>query len=96
MFCISFEVMETGDLDARVFGTGGCSACRETTPRANIFHFLKLYIVYQQYCMVLGRFCGERVTGWALVDVLRTCAIANGVCAAGDVNIRIPAHKGQP
>jgi hypothetical protein len=31
--------------------------------RANMAYSLALFITIQQYCIVLGRFCGERVTG---------------------------------
>jgi hypothetical protein len=63
LVCISFEVMEIRELVARVFWTGSCAVCRESTPRANMAYSPELFIISQQYFIVLERFCGEKVTG---------------------------------
>src|SRR6266404_52142 len=64
--------METRELVARVFGTEKGAACRGTNfganpsykaLRASMADSLALFTTRQQYSMVLGRFCGERVTG---------------------------------
>ena len=55
--------MGTQDLDAGVFGTEIGAVCRESTPRARMAYCLALFTTRQQYCVVLGRFCVETVTG---------------------------------
>ena len=57
--------METRELVARVFGTGICAVCGESSSRASMAYCLALFTTIQQYSIVLGRFCGERVTGKA-------------------------------
>jgi len=72
-----FEVRQAQDLDAGVFGTKIGAVCRETTPRARPSHkplrtsmayCLALFTTMQQYSMVLGRFCVEKVTGRSSED----------------------------
>ena len=56
-------VGEINDLEGWRLGASKCAEWKQKSPRAIIRHFLKLSLVYQQYCVVPGRFCGERVTG---------------------------------
>src|SRR5258708_3360679 len=64
--------MEIRELVARVIGTESCTVCKGRCPRArasnkplraSMAYCLALFTTKQFYSMVLGRFCGERVTG---------------------------------
>ena len=57
------HVGETLDLGEFWIGARSGGVERERVPREDIQHFLAGYIFYQQYSIVLERFCAQSVTG---------------------------------